>query len=846
MGEFQIHQINPIVSYGDAIGNELIEIREIIREFGYKSDIYAKFIDSKLKDIKNHTDYIKVSSPQNILIIHHSTEYGSELLDFIKSLPDKKILLYHNITPPIFFQNFSSAHEHATKIGLYELKHEIKNIIDIALADSEFNRQDLINTGFEKTGVLPYLINLRKFDIPPNRKIIQKYSDEFVNLLVVGRISPNKKVEDAIKCFYYYNKYINSRSRLLLVGSYQGMDLYHNSLNKLIQKLELKNVYFTGHINLDELISYYKIGDVFLTMSEHEGFCVPLLESMYFGVPILAYKSTAIPETLGGAGILVNDKNYIEIAELINLLVEDKVLRDKIVKKQSERLEFFSRERIAGILKNYIDTDFKDTDSKSPIRISPDECRSEESKVDTLEIKDEEINVEEIMDKIRDNIKKRKECGVYKNESLEETEQFSLEIPSSTERIPQEPEVIDFNYDIRNNSYLISSHRPMLGKFLMQGRKLVHGEVRRYVDPVFRKQSEINYDMAGIFKDLQEKVNSCYNQIEQLRTEIEKLEYENCTLNSKIEPLNRETEKLKIESEKLKIESEQLKSEISTNVKKEMESTVSKEVESVISAIDLDLDNKAWLSRILETRVPKECKQVINFPGTADSEINYYVFEEKFRGSRENILKHFASFVDYFANCTNVLDIGCGRGEFLELARDRGITARGIDVNEDMINFCKSKGLDVELKDAIEALCEIEDKSLDGIFISQVVEHLSPDYLTNLLNLCNKKMKYGFYIIIETVNPLSLFSLANFYIDLSHVKPVHPETLRFLLNTTGFRDIEIKFLSPVPSEIKLQKLPYLDDLTEKSRLIIEICNQNTDMINNALYGAQDYAVIGKK
>jgi len=363
MGGLQIHQIHPIVSYGDAIGNELIEIREILREFGYKSDIYAKSIHPKLGDIKNYTDYIKVSSPKNILILHYSIEYGSELLDFIRSLPDKKILLYHNITPPVFFQNFSSAHEHATKNGIHELKHKVKNIVDVALADSEFNRKDLINIGFKKTGILPYLINFNKFDISHNRKIIENYSDEFVNLLVVGRISPNKKVDDAIKCFYYYNKYINSKSRLLLVGSYQGMDLYYNYLNNLILKLDLKNVYFTGHINLDELISYYKIGDVFLTMSEHEGFCVPLLESMHFGVPIIAYSSTAIPETLGDSGILINNKNYMEIAELINILVEDKLLRDRIVKRQSERLEFFSRKRIAGILKHYIDTDFKDTDS---------------------------------------------------------------------------------------------------------------------------------------------------------------------------------------------------------------------------------------------------------------------------------------------------------------------------------------------------------------------------------------------------------------------------------------------------------------------------------------------------
>jgi glycosyltransferase involved in cell wall biosynthesis len=314
-----------------------------------------------LESIKNYTDYLKISSPQNILLVHYSTEYGSELLDFLRSLPDKKVLLYHNITPPVFFRNFSFGHEQATKNGLYEFKHELKNLIEIALGDSEFNRQDLINAGFKNTGVLPYLLDFSKFDIAPDKKVIEKYSDDFVNILVVGRISPNKKVDDAVKCFYYYNKYINPRSRLFLVGSYQGMDLYYNYLNDLILKLDLKNVYFTGHISLNELVSYYKTGDVFLTMSEHEGFCVPLLESMYFEVPVIAYNSTAIPETLGGTGILINNKNYIEIAELINLLVEDKSLRNRIIEKQSERLAFFSRERIAGILKHYIDTDFRDT-----------------------------------------------------------------------------------------------------------------------------------------------------------------------------------------------------------------------------------------------------------------------------------------------------------------------------------------------------------------------------------------------------------------------------------------------------------------------------------------------------
>ncbi len=489
----------------------------------------------------------------------------------------------------------------------------------------------------------------------------------------------------------------------------------------------------------------------------------------------------------------------------------------------------------------------------SKVEQNPDECRSEESEVDTFEIKDEEINVEEIMEKIRQSIKERKESDIYKNESATKIEHVFSEVSCSRERNSQEFGIINSNLDIRNNNYSISSHRSMLGKFLIKGRTLVNGEVRRYVDPLFQKQSELNYNIADFLKEITERVNSCSNEIKQLKSEVEELECENRTLKFKIEQLKPEVEELECENRTLKFKIEQLNSETkelkieSEKLKTDIVSNVKKEVESLISSINLDLDNKAWLSRILESRIQKGCKnQVIDSSGNVDSDINYYLFEERFRGSRENILRHQTDFIDYFANCINVLDIGCGRGEFLELAKDKGINAWGIDVDEDMINFCKFKGLDVELKDAIEALEELEDESLDGIFISQVVEHLSPDYLIKMLNLCNRKMRSGFYIIIETVNILSLFSFANFYIDLSHVKPVHPETLRFLLNTVGFRDIETKFSSPVPSEMKLQKLPDPDGMTEKSKTAIRICNQNIDMINDALYGAQDYAIIGQK
>jgi O-antigen chain-terminating methyltransferase len=134
------------------------------------------------------------------------------------------------------------------------------------------------------------------------------------------------------------------------------------------------------------------------------------------------------------------------------------------------------------------------------------------------------------------------------------------------------------------------------------------------------------------------------------------------------------------------------------------------------------------------------------------------------------------------------------------------------------------------------------------MFLDQVVEHLEPKYLIKLLELCYKKLKFGYYIVIETVNPLSLTSFANFYIDLSHKKPIHPETLKFLSESAGFRDIEVKFFSPIPDEYKLKKVEVGENIgvEEKERQIIEVYNHNIEKLNETLYGCQDYAVIGKK
>ncbi len=163
-----------------------------------------------------------------------------------------------------------------------------------------------------------------------------------------------------------------------------------------------------------------------------------------------------------------------------------------------------------------------------------------------------------------------------------------------------------------------------------------------------------------------------------------------------------------------------------------------------------------------------------------------------------------------------------------------------------MVAYCRSRQLDVEFSDAIVFLDTLEDKSLDGIFIDQVVEHLEPDSLIRLLGLCNQKMKFGYYIVVETVNPLSFVSFVNFYIDMTHKRPLHPETLQYLISAAGFRNCEKKFFSPVPDERRLKKIEETADMNETVRKNLDKYNHNVEMLNTVLFGAQDYAVVGKK
>jgi glycosyltransferase involved in cell wall biosynthesis len=338
-----VSQILPSITTGDAVSNECFRMQEILKANGFSSDIYAEHIDPGLASkVINYKKYI--DSEDKILIFHYSI--GSDLTTFVGSLKCQKVMRYHNITPSEYFVSYNDQLVYLCNKGRNDLKM-ISNDFVGTIADSEFNKKELTEIGYKNVEVLPILLNFNGYiNAHDNEYIINNFNNT-ENIIFVGKIAPHKAQKDLVKIFYYYYKYINKNSRLLLVGSSNGFEKYYNELLELIKILDLKNVVITGKVSFNDLVSYYRCADLFLCVSEHEGFCVPIVESMIFHVPIIAYNSTAIPSTLGKSGILFNDKHkYIEIAEMIDIVLNDKTLESKIILKQDERLNEFSEKSV--------------------------------------------------------------------------------------------------------------------------------------------------------------------------------------------------------------------------------------------------------------------------------------------------------------------------------------------------------------------------------------------------------------------------------------------------------------------------------------------------------------------
>jgi glycosyltransferase involved in cell wall biosynthesis len=334
----RVDQLVPAFHRGDAIGDEAAHLRQFFRSQGLSSEIYRLACDRDLERESREFSAFPDPEPADVVILHFAVP--SPLTDALRRVCCKKIIIYHNVTAPEFFRDFSEEMVNLTRRGREELR-SLAQVVDLSLADSRFNAQELVDLGFREVHVFPLFVDWTKYDRPMNAFVHGLFRDGRTNILFVGRVAPNKKIEDLIKVIFYYKKYISPLVRLVIVGKTSALPAYYYSLIRLADDFFLKpdEICFAGHVPDEDMFAIYKAADVFLSLSEHEGFCLPLVESMIFDLPVIAYNCTAVPDTLDGAGMLIDKKKVDRVAELVSIVARNQDIREKIITGQRARLE---------------------------------------------------------------------------------------------------------------------------------------------------------------------------------------------------------------------------------------------------------------------------------------------------------------------------------------------------------------------------------------------------------------------------------------------------------------------------------------------------------------------------
>ena len=321
------------LSYGDAVSHDALALQGHLRAAGLDSEIYAEHAHPRMaRHCRRLWEYARVSSPDTVCLFHFAIGSGAGRFAFQSK--DRLVTRYHNITPPEYFAQFLPHLARQCHQGRRELRAFAGRSL-LGLGVSEFNRRELEAAGYRRTGVVPISLDLEAFAAGPASAVIQRvFGDGRTNVLFVGRIIPNKRIDDLIRVFAAYQRYVDPVSRLLLVGDHRGHERYYDRLQELVRELRLDEVVFTGHVDDADLEAYYSVADAFLCLSEHEGYCVPLLEAMLRGVPVLAYDAGAVKETLRGGGILLKRKRPEEVAELLHDVVARPALRAAVLATQ--------------------------------------------------------------------------------------------------------------------------------------------------------------------------------------------------------------------------------------------------------------------------------------------------------------------------------------------------------------------------------------------------------------------------------------------------------------------------------------------------------------------------------
>ena len=333
----EVHQVVAALTRGDAVGNEALEFRRLLRLRGLRSEIYAGAIapDMAGQGLPVFEYERREPSPGTASIFHFAI--GSPAAQAVLARREPLILRYHNVTPHSFFLGFSGHLVGLTYHGAKDLQAFAPRA-SLGLAVSEFNRRALEAAGFARTMTVPLAMNAAALDEPPDPVVGARYRDGRTNLLFVGRVAPNKKIEDLVRAFCAYQRYVEPESRLFIVGEARGFEHYTRRLDEMVSHLRIDEVVFAGAVTQAELNAYYRLAHAFVGLSEHEGYGAPLIEAMHFNIPVIAFDAGAVRETLQGGGILLTAKEPEVIAELLGMVCTDAGFRASVLKTQARAL----------------------------------------------------------------------------------------------------------------------------------------------------------------------------------------------------------------------------------------------------------------------------------------------------------------------------------------------------------------------------------------------------------------------------------------------------------------------------------------------------------------------------
>ncbi|MEE4563347.1 class I SAM-dependent methyltransferase [Paenibacillus polymyxa] len=466
-----------------------------------------------------------------------------------------------------------------------------------------------------------------------------------------------------------------------------------------------------------------------------------------------------------------------------------------------------------------------------------------------IEFDDREIDVKDIMKQIKSNIAQRG----YQEENIDSAGHNTAELINIEEYQFILNRIWNYSAD-----FPITTHRRGVGKLIVLGKKIIRKLTRWYVNPAFEKQVDFNAHTVRMLNEIVKLLKSHEtntnkhdeNNAPELSATVEQLQNRIYELSESVELLQsrlRETNEFNVKqgqevqslANEFRLDAQQLRSDYNLRLDR-MDSSIRVATER-LRRIER---NKNYISGDDKSIIDVGSTKISHNSQANDSlDFDYFLFEEYYRGSRDQIKEKQKHYLEYFGNATHVLDLGCGRGEFTEMLLEKGVKVTSVDLSDDMVAYCRERGFPVIQSDVITFLETIDDNSVDGVFLSHVIEHMKTSDLIKLVQLAHRKLKPTGWFIAETPNPqtMSVFT-QSFYMDPTHIKPVHPLTIKFICETAGFHRNDLHYISPNDAYLQLPRL----EVAGAEIANLDRFNETVEHWNRIIFGCQDYFISAQK